>query len=275
MGGKFKDNPFPFPLKNPKSEIWTNHRHIAAVCGAICLREALNRGDLMFVVLIRTIVLYLLIVVGIRLLGKRQVGELEPSELVLALIIADLASVPMQDNGIPLTSGIIPIIVLLALSTILSVLAAKSLRFRALMCGRPSIVVRDGVVQEAELRRNRLTIDELMEELREQGYADFQSVKLAVLETGGRLSVLPYAADRPVTAAQMGVEAQETGLPVILISDGRVLKHNLKGRGYEEGWLRKQLSERGLSEPSQVFLLTVDEAGGTYCVPKMAEEAGK
>jgi len=275
MGGKFKDNPFPFPLKTPKSEIWTNRRHIAAFRGAICSREVLNRGDLMFVVLIRTIVLYLLIVVGIRLLGKRQIGELEPSELVLALIIADLASVPMQDNGIPLTSGIIPIIVLLALSTILSVLTTKSLRFRALMCGRPSIVVRDGVVQETELRRNRLTIDELMEELREQGYADFQPVKLAVLETGGRLSVLPYAAEKPVTAAQMGIGTQETGLPVILISDGRVLKHNLKGRGYEEGWLRKQLSDRGLSEPSQVFLLTVDEAGGTYCVPKTAQEAGK
>ena len=217
----------------------------------------------MFIVLIRTIVLYLLIIVGIRLLGKRQVGELEPSELVLALIIADLASVPMQDNGIPLSAGVIPIVTLLAVATILSLLTVRFLRFRALLCGKPSIVVENGVVQESELRKNRVTIDELLEELRGQGYADFKSVKFAVLETNGKLSVLPYASQRPVTAAQMGLTPQETGLPVILISDGRLLSHNLKGRGYEHVWLEKQLSL-----PGQVFLLTVDDAGNTYCIPK-------
>ena len=222
----------------------------------------------MFIVLIRTIVLYLLIIVGIRLLGKRQVGELEPSELVLALIIADLASVPMQDNGIPLSAGVIPIVTLLAVATILSLLTVRFLRFRALLCGKPSIVVENGVVQESELRKNRVTIDELLEELRGQGYADFKSVKFAVLETNGKLSVLPYASQRPVTAAQMGLTPQETVLPVILISDGRLLSHNLKGRGYEHVWLEKQLSLHGLSHPGQVFLLTVDDAGNTYCIPK-------
>ena len=224
----------------------------------------------MFVVLIRTIILYLLIIVGIRLLGKRQIGELEPSELVLALIIADLASVPMQDNGIPLLSGVIPIVTLLAVASILSVLTVRSIRFRTLLCGRPSIVVENGVVKERELRRNRFTIDELLEELRGQGYADFQAVKFAVLETNGRLSVLPYAAEKPVTAAQMGLTPEETGLPVILISDGRLLSRNLKGQGYEEIWLQKQLASHGVERPEQVFLLTVDEGGNTYCVPKEA-----
>lgn len=225
-------------------------------------------GVLVFVVLIRTAVLYLLIIVGIRLLGKRQVGELEPSELTLALIIADLASVPMQDNGIPLIDGVIPIVVLLCMSTILSVLSAKSIRFRALLCGVPSIVVENGRVQEHELRKNRLTVDELMEELRIQGYTDFRAVKFAVLETSGQLSVLPYAAEKPVTAGQMGLEPEETGLPVILISDGRLLDKNLKGRGYEQVWLEKQLSAHGLTSPSQAFLMTVDQQGNTYCVPK-------
>lgn len=224
----------------------------------------------MFVVLIRTIILYLLIIVGIRLLGKRQIGELEPSELVLALIIADLASVPMQDNGIPLLSGVIPIVTLLAVASILSVLTVRSIRFRTLLCGRPSIVVENGVVKERELRRNRFTIDELLEELRGQGYADFQAVKFAVLETNGRLSVLPCAAEKPVTAAQMGLTPEETGLPVILISDGRLLSRNLKGRGYEEIWLQKQLASHGVERPDQVFLMTVDEGGNTYCVPKEA-----
>jgi uncharacterized membrane protein YcaP (DUF421 family) len=221
-----------------------------------------------FIVLIRTVILYLLIVVGVRLLGKRQIGQLEPSELVLALIIADLASVPMQDNGIPLLSGVIPIVTLLAVSTILSVLTVRSIKFRALLCGRPSIVVENGVVQERELRKNRLTIDELLEELRGQGYGDFQAVKFAVLETNGRLSVLPFASEKPVTAAQMGLSPDEPGLPVILISDGRLLAHNLKGRGYETVWLHKQLAKYGLKTPEQAFLLTVDEGGNTYCVPK-------
>lgn len=227
----------------------------------------------MFVVLIRTVVLYLFIVVGIRLLGKHQIGQLEPSELVLTLIIADLASVPMQDNGIPLLWGLIPIVVLLALSTIISVLCTRSIRFRALLCGRPSIVVENGQVQETELKKNRLTLDELMEELRIQGYADFKSIKFALLETNGQLSVLPFAAEKPVTAAQMGISTQETGLPVVLVSDGHLLEHNLKGLGYEQIWLEKQLASHGLHSYRQAFLLTVDEGGATYCVPK--KEAGK
>ena len=215
----------------------------------------------MFVVLIRTVVLYLLIIVGIRLLGKRQVGELEPSELTLALIIADLASVPML-------SGLIPIVILLAVATILSVLSAKSIRFRALLCGRPSVVIQDGLVLEQELRKNRLTVDELMEELRIQGYTDFQAIKFAILETNGQLSVLPYAEQKPPTCAQLDLQPQETGLPVILISDGRLLDQNLKSRGYERRWLDKQLAARGLSSPTQVFLLTVDQSGNTYCIRK-------
>ena len=222
----------------------------------------------MFIVLIRTIVLYLLIIVGIRLLGKRQVGELEPSELVLALIIADLASVPMQDNGIPLSAGVIPIVTLLAVATILSLLTVRFLRFRALLCGKPSIVVENGVVQESELRKNRVTIDELLEELRGQGYADFKSVKFAVLETNGKLSVLPYASQRPVTAAQMGLTPQETGLPVILISDGRLLRRSMERLGLDDEWLQARLRDAGVRSPREVFLLSVDEAGSVVCLPK-------
>ena len=227
-----------------------------------------KRGVFVFVVLIRTVVLYLFIVVGIRLLGKHQIGELEPSELVLTLIIADLASVPMQDNGIPLLSGLIPIVVLLAVSTILSVLCTKSLRFRALLCGKPTVVVENGRVLQGQLKRSHLTIDELLEELRIQGYTDIHTIKFALLETNGQLSVLPFASEKPVTAAQMGVAAQETGLPVVLVSDGRLLEHNLKGRGYESVWLEKQLASHGLTSPRQAFLLTVDETGATYCIPK-------
>ena len=127
----------------------------------------------MFTGLIRTIILYLLIIAGIRLMGKRQVGELEPSELVLSLIIADLAAVPMQDFGIPLLTGIVPILTLLSLTMILSVLTMKSTRFRTLMCGRPSVIIRKGKIDQGEMRRNRLTVDELLEELRAQVLSGF------------------------------------------------------------------------------------------------------
>lgn len=222
----------------------------------------------MFVVLIRTLVLYTLLVVGIRLLGKRQLGELEPTELTLALIIADLASVPMQDNGIPLLAGVIPIVLLLATASILSLLSSKSIRFRTLLSGRPSVVVRQGQVVERALRANRLTLDELMEELRILGHPYLEEIHTAILETNGQLSVLPYAAQQPVTAQQMGQPPQEPGLPLVIISDGRLLSQDLRGRGYSDTWLAQQLQARGLTSHRQVFLMTVDDLGHTYCIPK-------
>lgn len=223
----------------------------------------------MFTALIRTVILYILIIAGVRLMGKRQVGELEPSELVLSLLIADLASVPMQDLGIPLHAGVVPILALLSLTMILSVLTMKSIRFRTLMCGPaqhrgPGT----GKVDQGEMRRNRLTVDELLEELRGQGYTDLAGVKYGILETNGRLSVLPYAEQRPATARQLGLESRETGLPVVIISDGRILQDNLKRRGLDLSWLDKQLAEHGYPDFRDVFLLTVDEAGGVYFVPR-------
>ena len=222
----------------------------------------------MFTGLIRTIILYIFIIIGIRLMGKRQVGELEPSELVLSLIIADLASVPMQDFGIPLLTGILPILALLAMTMILSVLTMKSVRFRALMCGRPSIVIRDGLVDQREMARNRLTIDELLEELRAKGYTDPATVKYAILETNGQLSVLPYANQKPPTAQQLQVSAEESGLPLVVISDGRLLEHNLRALGRDRKWLDQRLEERGCSGLEAVFLLLVDQTGSIYLARK-------
>lgn len=221
----------------------------------------------MFIVLVRTVILYLLIVAGLRLLGKRQLGQLEPSELTLALLIADLASVPMQDNGIPLLTGVIPILVLLSLATILSVLSAKSIRFRALLCGKPCVIISNGQVQVNALRRTRLTVNELLEELRIQGYTDLHDVKFAVLETNGQLSILPYATQKPATAAQVNAPVRDFGLPVVLVSDGRLLSSNLSAQGRSTDWLQKQLRVYGLNSPEQVFLFTSDELGNTCCVP--------
>lgn len=218
----------------------------------------------MLTAVIRTMILYLVIVIGIRLMGKRQIGQLEPSEFVLSLLIADLAAVPMQDFGIPIIMGVIPIITLLCLNTILSVLTVKSIRIRALLCSRPSIVVQDGKILSREMVKNRFTVDELMEELRVAGVTDIDSVKYAVLETTGRISVITRRKDQPPTSSDLGVTVQDNGLPVIVVSDGRVLTENMKVRNLTDQWLRQQLSGRKINDLSQVFLMTVDEAGKVY-----------
>lgn len=222
----------------------------------------------MFTTFIRTVILYLVIIVGVRLMGKRQVGELEPSELVLSLIIADLASVPMQDLGIPLHTGIIPILALLSMTMILSVLTMKSVRFRALLCGKPSVIIRNGQIDQKEMRRNRLTLDELLEELRNQGCTDPAKVQYAILETNGLLSVLLYSSQKPATAQQLKLNSPDTGLPVVLINDGKLMTENLEKRGHNQKWLDKQLKKYGCKGTGEVFLMTEDEAGGIYFAPR-------
>lgn len=217
----------------------------------------------------RTVILYLFIMIGLRVMGKRQIGELEPSELVLTMMLSDLAAVPMQDFGIPLLSGVIPILSLLALSMLLSQLSLHNLRFRALVCGTPAILIRNGTVQQDVMRKNRFTLDELLEELRTQGYSSVEDVKYAVLENSGQLSILPWTAQQPPTAQQLGLDLQDdVTLPVILVNDGRVLRRNLTACGRDEAWLKKQLHSQKLSSPREVFLLTLDEQGTVFCVKK-------
>lgn len=218
--------------------------------------------------LIRTILVYLFLIIGIRLLGKRQVGEMEPSELVLAMLISDLAAVPMQDFALPLMAGLIPIITLLCITMILSVLALKSIRFRKLLCGAPTIVVKDGKVLPKAMNKVRMSVDELMQELRLQGVTDYQTVKYAILETSGQVSVVLNNADQPATAAQLRANPVETGLPLILINDGRLMEEHLKRRGLEQVWLEKELKKHGFRRYDQVFLMTIDESGQVYVVAK-------
>ena len=223
----------------------------------------------MITAFVRTVILYMLITAGLRLLGKRQIAQLEPVELVLTMMISDLATVPMQDFGIPLLSGVIPILTLLSLSMLLSQLSLRSLRFRELVCGSPTVLIRNGQVQQAAMAKNRYTLDELLEELRQQGITSVADVKYAVLENSGQLSVLPWTRQQPPTAAQLGLDLEDNvTLPVILINDGRVLHKNLKVCGKDDTWLRKTLKREGLSSPQDAFLLTLDEQGQVLCVKK-------
>lgn len=217
----------------------------------------------------RTVILYILLMVGLRLLGKRQIADMEPSELVLTLIISDLAVVPMQDYGIPMINGVLPIITLLCLSMLLSFFNLKSIRFRALICGTPAVIIQNGEVNQKNMAKNRLTLDELFEQLRSQGFTDLNAVKYAVLETNGQLSILPYTKEAPITplAADLTVKDRVT-LPILVINDGHVMEDNLLASGHDKKWLTKQLSKRKLKSPREVFLMTVDEENTVICVAK-------
>ena len=154
---------------------------------------------------------------------------------------------------------------------LLSFFSLKSIRFRALVCGRPTVIIRDGKVLQQNMARNRFTVDELLEQLRSQGYSDISAVKYAVLETSGQVSVLPYTKDSPATPKVLGLDVQDdVTLPVLLINDGHVMSENLSASGYDGAWLDKQLKQRRLTSPRQVFFMTVDEVGGITCVAKEA-----
>ncbi len=208
---------------------------------------------------LRTIILYLVLICVIRLMGKRQIGQMEPSEFVVTMLVANLASIPMQDSGIPLFSGFIPIVTVLGLELVLSHLSLKSIRVRKLLCGKPVILIENGNILQQNLRKTRVTLDELTGHLREKDVLDLKSVQYAILETNGNLSVFPYPKDRPASAKEAGIQASKQYIPLTIISDGVLLRENLKKAGKNEKWIRQVLGQHN-AQLRDTWLLTVDGA---------------
>ena len=212
----------------------------------------------MITIFVRGVLLYLLLIAGIRFLGKRQLGQLEPSEVAVTMLIADLASIPMQDENIPILSGLIPIAAVLSTELLLSFLSMRSIRLRKLLCGKPVILIENGRFLQDNMRKNRVTLDELISQLREKDVLDPSTVQYAILETGGNLSVFLLPGNRPATAAEAGITPQKEYLPVTIISDGRLLEDNLRLAGKDKRWLQKTLSQHKATQET-TFLLTVDQ----------------
>lgn len=211
---------------------------------------------------LRTILLYLVLIAVIRLMGKRQIGEMEPSEFVVTMLVANLAAIPMQDGGIPLFSGLVPILTVLGAELVLSALSLRSLRVRKLLCGKPVILLQNGQILQDNLRSTRITLDELTGLLRRKNVLDPRTVQYAILETNGDLSVFPYPQYLPASAKDAGVTAAPQSLPVTLVSDGRVLRENLPVAGRDMAWIEKTLAEKG-ARIADTWLLMVDEADHT------------
>lgn len=222
----------------------------------------------MIILFFRTLIVYFTLLGAMRLLGKRQLGEMELSEFVVAALIADMAAHPLQDIGIPLINGLIPILTLFCCEVLISGAALKSVRLRELLFGKPSVLITRGVIDQREMRKNRFTLDELTQELRAQGVTDLSKIEYAILETDGQLNVILFPAETPVTASMLRLPVRDSGYPVVVISDGRILEENLQRSGRDLPWLEKELRERGAESAREVFLLSVNAAGQIYYCAK-------
>lgn len=216
---------------------------------------------------IRTIILYLVLIAVIRLLGKRQIGEMEPSEFVVTMLVANLAAIPMQDGGIPLFSGLVPILTVLGVELVLSSLALKSICLRRLLCGKPVILIENGRVLQENLRKTRVTLDELTGHLREKDVLDIPSVQYAILETNGNLSVFPYPKEMPATAKDAGIQVKDRFLPITIIEDGWLSRDNLRQAGKDEAWVREILGNYRACV-ANTWLLTVDKEDKVFWLGK-------
>ena len=215
----------------------------------------------------RTAILYILLIVGVRLMGKRQVGQMEPAEFVVTMLVANLAAIPMQDEGIPLFTGLVPILTVLGAEIVLSVVSMKSMLLRKWLCGKPVILIENGHILQDNLRRTRINMDELTGHLRLNEVLDVSTVQYAILETNGSLSVFLYPGERPATAKEAGVQAEKQALPVTVIEDGKLMKKNLALAKKDEKWVEKVLKSKNASR-EETFLLTVDKQGKIFWLKK-------
>ena len=218
----------------------------------------------MLTVFIRAAILFFFAVVAMRVMGKRQVSQLEPFELVIAILIAELAATPMEDVGKPLLFGIVPMLVLMMLHSLLSIIAYKNKTLRGWINGKPSVLIRKGELQYKELERICYDLNDLIGELRCAGYLNIGDVSTAVLETSGKMSVFPKAENRPMTTKDANIAVGYEGIPLTLILDGAIQHKSLSVGGLNEPWLTKTLRSLGFAAPKDILIASLDTSGKLF-----------
>lgn len=218
----------------------------------------------MNLVIIRTLILYAAVVIFLRIMGKRQIGQLQPYELVVIIMISELAAIPMQNTGIPIINGLVPIFVLFTAEVALSYTALKSERARGVICGKPSILIANSRINEEEMRRLRYNINDLLEQLRLKDVTNISDVEYAILETGGQLSVVLKSQKRPVEPADLGIATGYEGLSTTVVVDGHVIHENLKKVFLNLDWLKAELGKDGINKFSDVFFASVNPQGELF-----------
>ena len=212
----------------------------------------------MIITITRTIILYIFVTLGIRLMGKRQIGEMQPNELVVTLLISEIAAIPLQDTSQPILNGVVAIFMLVILEILISVISMKSLFMRKIMNGKSAVIIKNGVIDQQMMKSVRMTVLDLVELLRGQDVFDISTVAFAVLEVNGNLSVLLKSSEQPATAADLNVKKDKALLPLPVMSDGKIIKESLEAIGTDEGAVRKMLKGDNVSD---IFLMTMDRDG--------------
>lgn len=221
----------------------------------------------MLITFIRAIFLYIVVLVVMRLMGKREIGQLQPFELAISIMIADLASIPMADPGIPITNGIIPILGLLVMHLLISWVNIKSLKAREIVCGKPSILIYRGKIDEKVLKKERFTINELQERLRGNNVVNIGDVEYAILETSGQVTVIQKPNKRNTIPEDFNIKPEYEGIPYDLVIDGKIMYDNLRLIQKDKQWLKRQVNKFGY-EPEQALLVTLDGKGQIFCQEK-------
>lgn len=228
----------------------------------------------MLITLIRSIILYIIVLIVMRLMGKREIGQLQPFELAISIMIADLAAIPMSDTGIPITNGIIPILGLLIMHLLISLINIKSVRMRELMCGRPTILVYRGRIDEKALKKERFTINELEERLRDSNVFNLGDVEYAILETSGQVTVIQKPNKRTTIPEDFNIMPEYEGIAYDLVVDGKIMQENLRKIEKDEDWLRKEVSKFHTS-PENALIVTYDGKGQIFCQEKNTPKVKK
>ncbi len=218
----------------------------------------------MLITFFRSIILYIIVLIVMRLMGKREIGQLQPFELAISIMIADLASIPMTEIGIPIFNGIIPILGLLVMHLIISVINLKSLKAREIICGKPSILIYRGKIDEKVLKKERFTINELEERLRGNNVVNLGDIEYAILETSGQVTVIQKPEKRNTIPEDFNITPEYEGIPYDLVVDGKVMNKNLKLIGKNYNWLKKQVEKFGI-KPEEALVVTIDGKGQIFC----------
>lgn len=216
---------------------------------------------------IRAAIIYVFIIVAVRLMGKRQVGELKPHELVITILISAIAVIPLEENSMPLANCLVPILLFISMEILVSVLSMKNLWFRNLIQGRPIFIIRNGKLDQKKLSEMRFTMDDIVDALRQQGTFDISEVQDAVIETNGTISVLPKAEYKPLTANDVGISVKENGMPVAIIIDGKPICEYFNEYKIKQSEIELVLQTVN-RQPEKIMLLTIDDAGNTFLIDK-------
>lgn len=224
----------------------------------------------MLIIFFRAIILYIFVLIVMRLMGKREIGQLQPFEFAISIMIADLATIPMADIGIPISNGLIPILGLLVMHLLISVLNMKSIKGREIICGRPTILIYRGKIDEKALKRERFTINELEERLRGNNIINLGDVEYAILETSGQVTVIQKPEKRGTIPEDFNIVPDYEGIPYDLIIDGKIMEQNLKAIGKNIEWLKKQVAKFNM-KPEEALVVTLDGKGQIFCQRKDKE----